>query len=87
MIFWWYKLLNFLGQLLFTINVQTFSELTFDIIQVDNQDWNRSSVDMVVQNNATSQKEEPCGDVETGTCQAWIQSSHIFPYDASTANM
>ncbi len=24
-------------------------------------------------------KEEACGDVETGACQAWIQSSHIFP--------
>ncbi len=23
-------------------------------------------------------KEEACGDVEAGACQAWIQSSHIF---------
>ncbi len=56
------------------------SELKFEIIQVDNQDYfeqNGSTVDMVVQNNIRH-KEEACGDVETGACQAWIQYSYVW---------
>ncbi len=57
-----------------------FSELKFEIIQVDNQDYfeqNGSTVDMVVQ-NIIRHKEEACGDVETGACQTWIQSSYVW---------
>ncbi len=58
-----------------------FSELTFEIIQMHNQDdyeWNRSIVDMQVQTSPDTE-EQVCGDdVETGTYQAWIQPAYMF---------
>ncbi len=57
-----------------------FSELTFEIIQMHNQDdyeWNSSTVDMQVQTSPDTE-EQVCGDVETGAYQAWIQPSYMF---------
>ncbi len=67
-----------------------FSELKFEIIQVDNQDYfeqNGSTVDMVVQ-NIIRHKEEACGDVEIRSLSSMDSIFlRLSSYDASAANM